>query len=146
MSVPFELRPRLFGWKGDEDGAAAVEFAIVGPIVFALMFWFFDLAFSLYVQNSFHHAVNTAARAIYLDPDRTEDEIAADLEAMLSRFGDNVTTTLTLETVGSLDYRVIDAQMAYRFKVPPFSGKAITLRAVGRAPIVNYQIDEEADG
>lgn len=133
---------RRIGFGGDRSGTTAVEFAIVGPIIIALMFWFTDLAFSLYVQNSFTHAVNSAAREIYVDPDRTEAEIRTQLEDELSRFGD-VTLTLTTETVGSLDYHVIDADMVYHFKSPPFNGATVTLNAQGRAPIIDYQVESE---
>lgn len=132
----------LFRWRSNVSGAAAVEFAIVGPLIFALMFWFFDLGFSLYVRNSFNHAVNAVAREIYVDPDKTEDEIKADLNVELDRFGESVTTTVTQETVGSLDYRVINAQMVYHFKSPPFSGRSLTLHAEARAPIISYQVED----
>ncbi len=129
----------------DDSGATAVEFAIVGPILFALMFWFVDLAFSLYVQNTFTHAVNSAAREIYVDPDRTEEEIRTQIESELSRFGERITLTMTQETVGGLDYHVIVANMQYHFKSPPFSGASVTLNAESRAPVITYQLEEEAE-
>ncbi len=126
-----------------DSGATAVEFAIVGPIMIALMFWFFDVSYSVYVRNSFNHAVNQAAREIYVDPDRTDSDILADLNASLARFGDVVTTSLATETSGGLDYHVLSAELVYHFKSPPFSGAGITLRAEGRAPVIKYQIEAE---
>jgi Flp pilus assembly protein TadG len=125
------------------DGTTAVEFAIVGPIIIALMFWFFDIAFSLYVRNSFNHAVNTVARSVYVDPNRTDEQIVAQLNDQLSRFGEQITAESTTETVGALDYHVISAQMQYRFKLPPFSSSPLTLTAEARAPIISYQLEEE---
>lgn len=144
MKLGLNKKLRLVGFGSDRRGTTAVEFAIVGPLIIALMFWFTDLAFSLYVQNSFTHAVNSAAREIYLDPDRTESEIRAQLEDELSRFGE-VTMTLTSETTGSLDYHVINADMVYHFKSPPFNGASITLNAEGRAPVITYQTESDSE-
>ena len=129
-------------FRKNKSGTTAVEFAIVAPIILALMFWFFDIAFSLYVRNSFTHAVNTAARDVYLDPDSTDEELETVLSGKLSRFGGGVTVNSTTETVGSIDYHIITAAMQYHFKSPPLSGAPITLTAVGRAPVITYQIDE----
>jgi len=136
-----KLLKRKSGFCADRSGTTAVEFAIVGPMVFALMFWFFDISFSVYVQNTFTHAVNETAREIYIDPDRTDEQIIDELNTLLSRFGDGITATSSTETVGSLDYHVIKASMLYHFKCPPFSGASIRLKAQGRAPIVDYQLD-----
>lgn len=134
--MTFSAKIRRLG--KDRRGTTAVEFAIVGPIIIALMIWITDLGFALYAQNSFNHAVNAVAREIYVDPDLTQSEIETRLKEELSRFGERVTATVTTETVGSLDYRVIDAHMAYTFKTPPFTGKTITLNGEARAPIIKY--------
>lgn len=139
------IRKWISRYGGDSAGATAVEFAIVGPLIFALMFWFFDLAFSLYVRNSFTHAVNSVARDVYLDPDRSDEQLLEALTGKLSRFGGAISVESTLETVGSIDYHVISASMLYHFKSPPLSGAAITLNAEGRAPVIRYQQDEEAE-
>ncbi|PQA87102.1 TadE/TadG family type IV pilus assembly protein [Hyphococcus luteus] len=128
------------------NGTTAVEFAIVAPVIFALMFWFFDLAFSLYVRNSFTHAVNEVAREVYLDPDRTDAELQASLVSKLGGFGERITVSSALETSGAIDYHVMNAEMDYHFKSPPFTGKAITLTAEGRAPVISYQLEEGANG
>ncbi len=135
--------PARRGFFGNARGTTAVEFAIVGPLVIAMMFWFFDLAFSLYVRNSFNHAVNTVARSAYIDPDRTDEQIIALLEGELARFGDGIVAASTTETIDSLDYHIINAQMQYRFKLPPFSGSPLTLTAQARAPIIRYQLEDE---
>lgn len=130
----------------DNSGTSAVEFAIMAPVFFGLMFWFMDIAFSLYVRNTFTHAVNTAARDVYLDPDRTDADLQAALSSQLSRFGGDVTVNSTLESVGSIEYHTISAQMVYHFKSPPFSGRSVTLKAEGRAPVIRYQLEETVEG
>lgn len=136
------MRAALSPFRRNDDGTTAVEFAIVGPLIIALMFWFFDLAFSLYVRNSFMHAVNEAAREVYLDPDRTDQELETSLMSKLDRFGEEVTIESTLDTSGALHFHVISAQMTYHFKAPPFSGSGIVLTAESRAPVIGYKLTE----
>lgn len=129
-------------FRRNEDGTTAVEFAIVGPLILALMFWFFDLAFSLYARNSFMHAVNEAAREVYLDPDRTDEQLEASLTAKLHRFSEKVTVESTLDTSGALHFHVINAQMTYHFKTPPFSATGLVLTAESRAPVIDYKLPD----
>jgi Flp pilus assembly protein TadG len=135
------MKQMTASFRRDRSGTTAVEFAIVAPIIFALMFWFFDIAFSLYARNSFMHAVNEAAREVYLDPDRTDEQLEESLAAKLGRFGEKVTVTSTLDTSGVLDYHVINAQMTYHFKSPPFSGRGVLLTAESRAPVIDYKLN-----
>ena len=136
------MRETVKRFRRDRRGTTAVEFAIMGPVIFALMFWFFDVAFSLYVRNSFTHAVNEAAREVYLNPDRTDEELETSLVSKLGRFGEGITVASTFETGAPLDYHVITAQMNYRFKSPPLNSRTITLSAEGRAPVITYKLND----
>ncbi len=126
--------------KSDISGATAVEFAIMGSVMIALMFGFFDVAFSLYVKNSFNHAVNAAAREIYVDPDRTNTEIISDINARLARFNSPITAGVTTATAGSLEYKIISVQMDYNYKSPFLNSYTVTLEGESRAPILDYQL------
>lgn len=123
------------------DGATALEFAIMGPVVLGVLFGLFDIAFSLYVKSSFTHAVNTAAREVYLDPDRTDSEIETDLTSQLAKFNSLVSTKISSDASGSLEYKVIRATMTYNYKTPILNQIPIILEGESRAPILNYSID-----
>ena len=129
----------------DHSGTSAVEFAIVGPFFIILFFWFCDVAFAVYVRNSFTHAVNEAAREVYLNPNRTDAELETSLNAKLARFGDAITVSSTKETAGAVNYHVISAEMTYHFKSPGLSARDLVLRAASRAPIITYKAEQPAE-
>ncbi len=123
-----------------KDGATAVEFAIMGSVMFGVMFGFFDVAFALYVRNNFNHAVNAAAREVYVDPDRKNSEIKADLAARLTKYSKQITTSVSTSTSGPVEYKVINVQMTYHYKSPLLNKFSVTLKGESRAPILDYQI------
>jgi len=135
------VRARAF--HRDRSGGSAVEFAIMGAVMIALMLGFYDVAFSIYVRNSFNHTVSDAARQVYVDPDRTESEIETDILATLSKYSERISVTAPIETSGDLDYRTINVQMVYHYKSPFLNNMPITLQGESRAPILDYQLDEE---
>lgn len=127
-------------FRSAASGASAVEFAIMGPVVIGVMFGFFDVAFSLYVKNSFNQAIGAAAREVYTDPDRTNLEIQTDVNAQLSKYGSNITTYIDTATSGSVTYKIIRVTMDYSYKSPILSRHTITLEGESRAPILDYQL------
>lgn len=124
----------------NEAGATAIEFAIMAPVMLALMIGFLDISFSFYVRNSFNHAVNAAGREVYVDPDRSDSDIIADVNARLTRFSSPITTSVTTQTAGALEYKVINVRMAYRYKSPFLNQITVTLEGESRAPVLNYQL------
>ncbi len=128
---------RLF--KTDKSGATAVEFAIMGSVMIAIMFGFFDVAFAFYVRNSFNHAVGAAAREVYVDPDRTTAEITDDITDRLARFNSPIVTTVGTASAGALEYRVINVKMDYHYKTPYLNKFVVSLQGESRAPILDYQ-------
>ncbi len=133
-------RTLIRSFHGDVRGASAVEFAIMGSVMAGLMIGFFDVAFGMYVTNSFNHAVNAAAREVYVDPARAPEAIKADVESRLSRFHSPIETVVTTETVGSVEFRVIEVTMSYSYKSPFLSKFPMNLAAEGRAPILDYKL------
>jgi Flp pilus assembly protein TadG len=139
----FSDRARAF--HRDRGGSSAVEFAIMGAVMIGLMFGFYDVAFAMYVRNSFNHTVGAAAREVYVNPDRTESEIETDIFTRLSKYSDDISVSAGLETSGGLEYRTITVQMVYHYKSPFLSNIPVTLQGETRAPILDYKLDEEEE-
>ena len=55
---------RLSGWRRDQAGASALEFALVVPIVVALTLGGINLCLLLYANTTLHYAVDDAARCM----------------------------------------------------------------------------------
>ncbi|MDI1326090.1 MAG: pilus assembly protein [Brevundimonas sp.] len=59
----------------NSDGASALEFAICAPILLALIFGVFALAFAQHSQSSVRFSVEQASRSLSLDPSLPKTEI-----------------------------------------------------------------------
>jgi len=59
----------------DNDGAGALEFAICAPILLALIFGVFALAWAQHSQSSVRFSVEQASRSLSLNPALTETQI-----------------------------------------------------------------------
>ena len=125
----------------EKGGAAAVEFAIMGAVMFGVMFGFFDIAYAFYVRNSFNHAVDASARNVYIHPDITNDEIKADVIDKLAKFSDKISTEVSLTDTGEVEYRVINVQMTYHYKSPWLHEFDVVLKGESRAPVLTYKAD-----
>ncbi len=121
-------------------GATAVEFAIMGSVMITLVIGLLDVAFALYVRNSFNHAVGEAARQVYLDSDRSPAAIETDVESRLARFNSPITTTVTTDISGALEYRTLNVKMTYHYKSPLLSSYPLVLETETRAPLLDYKL------
>jgi Flp pilus assembly protein TadG len=64
-----DVRPSRRGKVGREDGAAAVEFAIVATLFFMLVFGIIDFGFAFHSWNNAANAAREGARKAAIDPD-----------------------------------------------------------------------------
>ena len=90
-------RPR----RGPEDGAAALELALVSPLFIACVFGIFNLGWALYCGAEVRHAIERSTRVIIADPATTEEQLITAVEGHLSAASiDDVGLELTTEDVG----------------------------------------------
>lgn len=71
---------RVKSIAGDQDGVAAVEFAIVLPVLGLMLTAIFDLGYALYMQSIVNGGVQIAARAATLETGAAE---LADINSLL---------------------------------------------------------------
>ena len=79
-----------------ERGAAAVEFALVVPILFAILFSIIDLGFAINRYAMVNSATREGVRAASLSS--TETEIESEVRAALSDISGDITVKVTCET------------------------------------------------
>lgn len=61
----FPSLARRFGWR-DRRGAFALEFAMVAPIFFLLLFVVFEVSYDLFMQEVLDNALQSAARTVQI--------------------------------------------------------------------------------
>jgi Flp pilus assembly protein TadG len=104
----------------DEQGGAAVEFAIVAPLLFALIAGILMLGWTFHSVSSVRYALEEAGRSLQLDPQMTEAELADVVEARLEMLAKpEVTVTLVVgEPEDGIRIAQATAQYAITFSVP----------------------------
>ena len=123
---------RPWSWRR-EDGAAAVEFAIVASLFFMLVFGIIDFGFGFYTWNGATHAAREGARKAAVTPDVGEIEARVrEASSFLdqSRLDVSVTCSHSGSAFGACgaweegDYVRVAVDYAYPFitPLPSFAG------------------------
>ena len=84
-----------------QGGTTAVETAIIAPVFFLFMLGIIHLGWALHCGSSVRWALERSARAIVLNPDLTEAQLAADVRARLTSLVGERTISVTLVRQGS---------------------------------------------
>lgn len=79
------FKTRLSALRREENGAVAVEFALLAPLLFALLFGIIATGYAISIQHSIHQLATSAARASLEGLD-TEERIEL-ADAYLSNAG-----------------------------------------------------------
>jgi len=102
----------------DESGATALEFAILGPLFFLVLFALVNLGWAMHCGSSVRYATEQAARALTLDADATPEAIRADIIAQLTQLADpDVTVTVTKDRTTTPKLQVADVVTEYRHPI-----------------------------
>jgi Flp pilus assembly protein TadG len=105
-----------------EDGAAMVEFALIAPLLFALIFGIIDFGRALFLMNNLTAAVREGARlaAVQSDPTTGGSQTAVQdrVTAYIENFGGTAPTTqatVTPNLAGGKVYSVTVTLTGYPF-------------------------------
>lgn len=116
-SPPQSFQRRNAGTFGrDRDGAAAVEFALIAPILFAILGGMIETGLFLWNKHSIGYAVEETSRAVMTRSAISADAVTADLKGRLLGMDPGaVTATVATETLGATTYVAITASYSYTF-------------------------------
>ena len=85
------MRRLLQALRADRRGAAAIEFAIVGPLLFTLLLGIVEMGRMFYVRESLEYAIEQAARYYMVNPSATQDAVTTVLRnAMAGGMGSGI--------------------------------------------------------
>ncbi|MBC2835785.1 TadE/TadG family type IV pilus assembly protein [Paragemmobacter straminiformis] len=120
----------------DEGGATAVEFAIVGAIFVVLCMGLIDFGRNFDLQGRVGHAADVAARTLFLDKTATQAQITARIGAAFPTLGfDEMTLTVTNQTIGAHPYRKVTVSMPLHFLTPGFLRRGGTISVDRIVPV-----------
>ncbi len=89
------VRNRLKSLRLDQQGTTAVEFAIIAPVLIALIVGTFALCIVLFLIGSLHYAVQESARCASVKTTICADSATTIAYAQSHYFGPNVAPTFT---------------------------------------------------
>lgn len=122
-------------WR-NEDGAAAVEFAIVSVLFVVMAIGIVDFGRSSHQRFRLAHAADIAARAVMLDPAATDAQIAARMRAAYPALGyGDITLTVSTTTIDARSYRRLELSRPLTFFIPGLTDRTGTIRIDRLVPL-----------
>ena len=125
--------------KRDVAGATAVEFAVVGPVLFILVFGIIQTGLLIFTKQQLHYAVESAVRSVMINPAMAESEVRVHILNKMSTINDSdlvVIAPIGTTFLNSIEIRSIIAEYDFNFFVPYSNLSSMKLNSDGYA-IVN---------
>jgi Flp pilus assembly protein TadG len=105
--------------RGAEAGSAAVEFAIVAPVLFAFLFGIIYLGKMYLDTQTLQTAVESAGRMIAVNSGVTQDQLKTAIQNSIGVIGSpTITVSYTTVTVGGQSVGHLTATMTRSYVVP----------------------------
>lgn len=132
MSVRTKPSEARCAWRR-EDGASAVEFAIVSSILFFLLLAILQIGWALQVRNHLAQAADRGVRYIVLNPTASDSTIQTYVRNLVPDYpAQNLTVTSATEVAGTISYKVI--RVSYSFTLRGLPVQLVTLNVSRRTP------------
>ena len=121
-------------WR-DEDGASAVEFAIVASVLITFCMGILHLGWALQIRNELAKAADEAVRFVALYPESDDTEFENEAKDALAGYAeDRLQVDAGAMTVGTTDFRTLTVEYDMAVWIPGFSQNALTLSVSRRTP------------
>jgi Flp pilus assembly protein TadG len=113
---------RLRRFAADGSGAAALEFALLGPVFLVFLIGVFQLCWAMYCSNTVRYALHNSGRQLVLNPALTQDQFQTLVRSAVTPLASpNVTVTLTKVSPSTyLQTATATATYTYQIVVPFF--------------------------
>lgn len=120
---------RLRRLAADQGGVAAIEFALIAPVFFALILSVIDISRYMWTLNTMQYAIDDAIRVGVVQELTDEDIVSRVTTALTPVSG---TSAVTVDVVSDVNSVIVTATSNYQFFFPISSfvtGVAIDLRS-----------------
>ena len=120
-----------------EAGASALEFAIVASALIVLAVGLVEFGRALHVRNELSFAADFAARAILTHPERSNDELEAEVRsALTSSEAERLEISVETETVDGASFRTVALSYPFTLLIPTLRSEPISMSIERRVPII----------
>lgn len=131
----YRVLPMFRTFRRCEDGAAAVEFAVVGFLLILVSLGIIEFGRGLLVRNEISYLADIGVRRILLDAAVTDGTLKSKMQAEFSGDGSLLQFTTALETIDGIQYRSVTVTYPLPLLVPGLTEKPLSLSIIRRVPI-----------
>ena len=131
-----QLSMRAF--RRDPRGTAAIEFAIVGPILILVMFGVISFGDYFWTQSEVANGIEKVLREAAIARNLSEDEIQTRLKIRLARIDDgklDISTAISEASETTPSLLTVSVQYTYS-PIGPLYAMKIPISATGQVPII----------
>jgi Flp pilus assembly protein TadG len=107
-------------FAGDRSGSAALEFALLGPVVLLFMIGFFQVAWAMYCASTVRYALHNSARALVLNPSMSQSDFQTLVRSSVTPLAaEDVSVSLNTTSPGTgLQLSTATATYNYQIVIP----------------------------
>ncbi len=99
-----------------QDGAAAVEFALVAPTLFLVLLALFEFGIFAWNRHSLEFATEETARVVMTKTTVSDTQVATEIKSRASSIpADEISATVTQETVGTTTFVTMTVAYTYKY-------------------------------
>ena len=124
---------RRTGYRRCQDGAVAVEFAIIASVFIFVCLGTIEFGRALYVRNELSFAADIASREILKDSAATKSTVENAARAAFSGNAQQLTVQLNTETVDGIEFRTLRLSYPFTMLIPQF-GQSFNFNVSRRTP------------
>lgn len=129
----------MMTWKRfcrSEDGASALEFAIIFPVFAAMLFGTIQIGLAYYFAGSVQYALEKTARMTMVDQDMSTGQVQTAFANELATFTDqNITISYTVDNSGDVPIAELSATYSHEFIIPFVPNFTIAFPVETRVPL-----------
>jgi Flp pilus assembly protein TadG len=119
-----------------EDGAAALEFAIVCPLFAAMLFATIQMGLAFYFAGSVQFALERTARLTMVEQDMSAGEVQTAFSNELATFTDqDIAISYVVDDTGDVPIAQLTAAYVHEFIIPFVPTFSITFDVETRVPL-----------
>ena len=133
-----KISVRAFGARfcKADDGASALEFALILPVFAAMLFGTIQISLAYYTAGSVQFALERTARITMVDQDMSGTQVQAAFDAQLATLtNEDVSINYTVDSSGDIPIAIFAASYTHHFVIPFVPVFDITFPVETRVPL-----------
>ena len=118
------------------DGASAVEFALIAPVLIVFLFGIFAVGWAFHCVSSLQLALEQSGRALQIDPTLSQSQLNTMVKNRLADLGDpNVSVALSTGSINGVTTATISGTYLFQITIPLLPAYSIDYQTAVNVPL-----------